>query len=310
MTTIHPCSMSDTVYKEAEAAEQLDQRPPETRGAVAEGCNAPLLTQLRHTDSHLCIQQVEPHTMLHYIIIIGGVPVAKREAHESASSPALNSDENTAPHAGTRSWAGSHSQLPQAAFSCHVPRLLLLCISCHRQAGPHLGKAEMGQTQQGSPLPSVNGDTQVCSRGSKHQRDNSGKKRGGLSTEQGVPGHHPTTQAQLPWQPCSSPLAQDDSELRVVQAGDRHIRQLKLLQLPYNCREQQLSSSSVLGEPPGPPPPSAGPPAPCTGLSLWGKVLLSPPPGQMAHAALVGLPSTCSTHRRKLHPLSLSLGRG
>lgn len=195
--------MSDTVYKEAEAAEQLDQRPPETCGAVAEGCNAPLLTQLGHTDSHLCIQQVEPHTMLHYIIIIGGVPVAKREAHESASSPAPNSDENTAPHAGTRSWAGSHSQLPQAAFSCHVPPLLLLCTSCHRQAGPHLGKAEMGQTQQGSPLPRVNGDTQVCSRGSKHQRDNSGKKRGGLSTEQGVPGHHPTTQGSCPASPAA-----------------------------------------------------------------------------------------------------------
>lgn len=102
-----------------------------------------------------------------------------------------------------------------------------------------------------------------------------------------TPPHHP---GQLPCQPCSSPLAQDDPELGVVQAGDRHIRQLKLLQLPYNCREQQLSSSSVLGEPPGPPPPSAGPPAPGTGLSLWGKVLLSPPQGRWPTRPLWGFP--------------------
>lgn len=62
-----------------------------------------------------------------------------------------------------------------------------------------------------------------------------------------------------PWAPphyCPTaphtPLAQDDLELRVVQAGNRHIRQLKLLQLSHNCGKHQLSSSSGQQEPLGP----------------------------------------------------------
>lgn len=59
--------------------------------------------------------------MLHYIVIIGGVPVAGREPHESASSPAPDSSgENTVLQAGTWSWAAptarSLSQ-PSAATS-------------------------------------------------------------------------------------------------------------------------------------------------------------------------------------------------
>jgi len=70
---------------------------------------------------------------------------------------------------------------------------------------------------------------------------------------------------------CLSPLAQDDPELMVVQAGHGHVRQLKLLQLPHDCREtpaqqrlgaagapQTPASQDTSGEPAGSPHPGQG----------------------------------------------------
>lgn len=60
--------MSDTVYKQQRVVSTWDQSSPSpctAWGAVS------LLTWLCHTKPHLCIQQVQPHTVLHHIVIIG-----------------------------------------------------------------------------------------------------------------------------------------------------------------------------------------------------------------------------------------------
>lgn len=131
----------------------------------------------------------------------------------------------------------------------------------------------------------------------------------GPCTERGVPGHHPTAQGQLPCQPCSSPLAQNDPELRVVQAGDRHIRQLKLLQLPYNCRDtaaqQQLSAGGA------PRAPTTQRRATCSRhrtLAL-GQGAALPLPGQMAYTALPCGASLNMLYSQEKAPSFVSLTR-
>lgn len=102
LTRIHPCSMSDTVCKQQGLMSTRDRSHPSPCTAVARGA-ASLLTWLCHTKPHLRIQQVQPHTVLHHIIIIGRVPVAGRESHGSAYSPPPNSSEEKI----TLLWAGS-----------------------------------------------------------------------------------------------------------------------------------------------------------------------------------------------------------
>lgn len=57
LTRIHPCSMSDTVYQEEEAGEQLGPEPPEIPHSHS-SCAVPLLSRLGRTNPHLCVQQV------------------------------------------------------------------------------------------------------------------------------------------------------------------------------------------------------------------------------------------------------------
>lgn len=103
----------------------------------------PLLTQLGRTNPHLRIQQVQPHTMLHYIIIIGGVPVARRESHGSTYSPAPNSNgEKNTPHAGTRCRAGSLTRSPSSRqLPCPTPPPKQL---------PEAGRAVSGKAEAGA----------------------------------------------------------------------------------------------------------------------------------------------------------------
>ena len=154
----------------------------------------PLLTRLSHTNPHLRIQQVQPHTMLHYIVVIGGVPVARREPQGSTYSPAPNSDgEKNTPHSGTRRRAGSLASSPSSRqLPCPTPPLKQL---------PEAGKAISGKmetrtkpSRAARPPVSWPGTARCVPGGQSTPRVVMAGGKGSLCRA-GSPGHHPTVPA-------------------------------------------------------------------------------------------------------------------
>lgn len=156
----------------------------------------------------------------------------------------------------------------------------------------------------------------MCSCRPKHPQVATAERERSLCRAQS-PDKTPLLQQALPLQPCCSPLAQDDPELGVVQAGDGHVRQLELLQLPHNCKEtatqQQLraaeahqtpASQSTPGEPAGSPYPGQGRGvqvhSSCARAGYRAGVPLQPSWGSSVHYSQEKAPSLVSLTRKRL----------